>query len=47
MGFIFSGSGDIPNGRFTLTPAQLAADADRSSAAAGLAGLGCQRFHLQ
>ena len=25
MGFVFSGSGDIPNGRFTLTPAQLAA----------------------
>ena len=24
MGFVFSGSGDIPNGRFTLTPAQLA-----------------------
>jgi iron complex outermembrane receptor protein len=41
MGFVFSGSGDIPNGRFTLTPAQLA-NAGISGAlnTAGLAGMG-------
>jgi iron complex outermembrane receptor protein len=41
MGFVFSGSGDIPNGRFTLTPAQLA-NAGISGAlnAAGLGGMG-------
>ena len=44
MGFVFSGSGDIPNGRFVLTPAQLAAASDRSSTAAGLAGLGSNGF---
>jgi len=43
MGFIFSGSGDIPNGRFTLTPAQLAAT-QTQLAAAGLAGLGSNGF---
>ena len=46
MGFVFSGSGDIPNGRFVLTPAQLAAT-QTQLAAAGLAGLGFQRFHIQ
>src|SRR6185436_19363187 len=41
MGFVFSGSGDIPNGRFTLTPAQLA-NAGISGAlnTAGLGGMG-------
>jgi iron complex outermembrane receptor protein len=45
MGFVFSGSGDIPNGRFTLTPAQLA-NAGISSAltTAGLAGLGANGY---
>jgi outer membrane receptor protein involved in Fe transport len=43
MGFVFSGSGDIPNGRFTLTPAQMAA-AQAQLAAAGLAGLGANGF---
>ena len=43
MGFIFSGSGDIPNGRFTLTPAQLAAT-QTQLAAAGLAGMGANGF---
>ena len=43
MGFVFSGSGDIPNGRFVLTPAQLAA-AQTQLAAAGLAGLGANGF---
>jgi len=43
MGFIFSGSGDIPNGRFVLTPAQLAAT-QTQLAAAGLAGLGSNGF---
>ncbi len=43
MGFVFSGSGDIPNGRFVLTPAQLAA-AQTQLAAAGLAGLGSNGF---
>jgi len=43
MGFVFSGSGDIPNGRFVLTPAQLAA-AQTPLAAAGLAGLGSNGF---
>ncbi len=41
MGFIFSGSGDIPNGRFTLTPAQLANPGISGALnAAGLAGMG-------
>src|SRR5262245_7689678 len=43
MGFIFSGSGDIPNGRFTLTPAQLAATQAQLTAA-GLAGMGANGF---
>src|SRR5687768_10472967 len=43
MGFVFSGSGDIPNGRFTLTPAQLAAS-QAQLAAAGLAGMGPNGF---
>src|SRR6186713_395750 len=43
MGFVFSGSGDIPNGRFVLTPAQLAA-AQTQLATAGLAGLGSNGF---
>ncbi|HEV7606208.1 MAG TPA: TonB-dependent receptor [Steroidobacteraceae bacterium] len=43
MGFVFSGSGDIPNGRFTLTPAQMAA-AQGQLATAGLAGLGANGF---
>ena len=43
MGFVFSGSGDIPNGRFTLTPAQLTA-AQAQLTAAGLAGMGANGF---
>ncbi len=43
MGFVFSGSGDIPNGRFALTPAQLAAS-QAQLAAAGLAGMGANGF---
>jgi len=43
MGFVFSGSGDIPNGRFVLTPAQLAATQTQLTAA-GLAGLGSNGF---
>ncbi len=43
MGFVFSGSGDIPNGRFVLTPAQIAAS-QAQIAAAGLAGLGSSGF---
>lgn len=43
MGFVFSGSGDIPNGRFVLTDAQRAAAATQL-AAAGLAGLGANGF---
>jgi iron complex outermembrane receptor protein len=43
MGFVFSGSGDIPNGRFTLTPAQLAASQAQLTAA-GLAGMGPNGF---
>jgi iron complex outermembrane receptor protein len=45
MGFVFGGSGDIPNGRYTLTGAQLA-DAGVQSALtnAGLAGLGGNGF---
>lgn len=43
MGFVFSGSGDIPNGRFTLTPAQLAATQAQLQAA-GLAGMGSNGF---
>ncbi len=38
MGFIFSGSGDIPNGRYVLTAAQIAA-AQAQIAAAGLTGI--------
>jgi len=45
MGFVFSGSGDIPNGRFTLTNAQLAnAGVQTALANAGLAGLGGNGF---
>jgi iron complex outermembrane receptor protein len=45
MGFVFSGSGDIPNGRFTLTPAQLAnAGISGALTAAGLAGLGANGY---
>lgn len=45
MGFIFSGSGDIPNGRFTLTPAQLAnAGIANALNTAGLAGLGANGY---
>jgi outer membrane receptor protein involved in Fe transport len=43
MGFVFSGSGDIPNGRFVLTDAQRAAAAAQI-AAAGLTGLGANGF---
>lgn len=43
MGFVFSGSGDIPNGRFVLTPAQLAAS-QTQLATAGLTGLGSNGF---
>ncbi|MDF3020547.1 MAG: hypothetical protein K0Q92_1850 [Steroidobacteraceae bacterium] len=43
MGFVFSGSGDIPNGRFSLTPAQMTAAATQL-AAAGLAGMGANGF---
>ena len=43
MGFIFSGSGDIPNGRFVLTDAQRAAS-QAQLAAAGLTGLGANGF---
>jgi iron complex outermembrane recepter protein len=43
MGFVFSGSGDIPNGRFSLTPAQLAS-AQTQLATAGLAGMGANGF---
>ena len=43
MGFVFSGSGDIPNGRFTLTPAQITA-AQAQLATAGLSGLGANGF---
>ncbi len=43
MGFVFSGSGDIPNGRFVLTPAQLAAS-QAQLAAAGLTGLNANGF---
>jgi iron complex outermembrane receptor protein len=43
MGFVFSGSGDIPNGRFVLTNAQLAAAATQLQAA-GLAGMGANGF---
>lgn len=45
MGFVFAGSGDIPNGRFTLTNAQLAnAGVQTALANAGLAGLGGNGF---
>jgi len=43
MGFVFSGSGDIPNGRYTLTPAQITASQGQL-ATAGLAGLGANGF---
>jgi outer membrane receptor protein involved in Fe transport len=43
MGFVFSGSGDIPNGRYSLTPAQITA-AQAQLAAAGLAGIGPNGF---
>src|SRR5688572_20426063 len=43
MGFVFSGSGDIPNGRFTLTDAQRAAAAAQLGAA-GLGGMGANGF---
>jgi iron complex outermembrane recepter protein len=43
MGFVFSGSGDIPNGRFTLTNTQIA-DSQAQLAAAGLQGLGGNGF---
>lgn len=43
MGFVFSGSGDIPNGRFVLNDAQRAAT-QAQLAAAGLAGLGANGF---
>ena len=46
MGFVFSGSGDIPNGRFVLTPAQLAAGADPAGGG-GTRRIGLQRFHIQ
>jgi iron complex outermembrane recepter protein len=45
MGFGFAGSGDIPNGRFTLTNAQLAnAGVQTALTNAGLAGLGGNGF---
>ncbi len=45
MGFVFSGSGDIPNGRYVLTGGQLAnADVQLALAGAGLAGLGSNGF---
>ncbi len=45
MGLIFSGSGDIPNGRFVLSSAQLAnAGVQTSLSGAGLAGIGSNGF---
>jgi iron complex outermembrane recepter protein len=45
MGFVFSGSGDIPNGRFTLTPAQLAnAGISQALGTAGLGGMGANGY---
>jgi iron complex outermembrane receptor protein len=45
MGFIFSGSGDIPNGRFVLTNAQLANPMVQGAlSAAGLTGIGANGF---
>jgi iron complex outermembrane receptor protein len=45
MGFVFSGSGDIPNGRFTLTDAQRAnANIRLAYEAAGLTGLGANGY---
>jgi len=45
MGFVFSGSGDIPNSRDTLTPAQIGgANIATLLANAGLAGLGANGF---
>ncbi len=43
MGFVFSGSGDIPNGRFALTPDQRAATQAQLEAA-GLDGMGDTGF---
>jgi len=43
MGFVFSGSGDIPNGRFVLSDAQRAAAAAQI-VAAGLGGLNANGF---
>ncbi len=45
MGFVFSGSGDIPSGRFVLTPAQLAnANVQTALTAAGLTGINPNGF---
>ena len=44
MGFVFSGSGDIPNGRFALTPAQLACRRRRSSPLPDSPALGANGF---
>ncbi len=44
MGFVFSGSGDIPNGRYTLTPAQITAAGATLLGNAGLGGLGPNGF---
>ncbi|HEU4603420.1 MAG TPA: TonB-dependent receptor, partial [Steroidobacteraceae bacterium] len=45
MGLVFSGSGDIPNGRFTISPALRANPAIAGALAnAGLAGLGDNGF---
>ena len=45
MGFVFSGSGDIPNGRFVLSSAQLADPSIQAALAnAGLAGMGSNGF---
>ena len=46
MGFIFSGSGDIPNGRFVLTPAQLAATQTQLGGSRTRRH-GLQRLHVQ
>jgi len=45
MGFVFGGSGDIPNGRYTLTSGQLASPGVQTALQnAGLAGLGGSGF---
>ncbi len=45
MGFVFSGSGDIPNGRYVLTAGQLGnAGVQTALAGAGLTGLGSNGF---